>query len=809
MASISANGSRGYHKYTLNITEDSAVIDKNYTNLKFSFVLSPVQTSWNWEGWGSSISYVFTINGIQYPGTIPNYDGYSTVTLRSGSVGVGHNADGTKTVAFSFSVTDKTGQSYTSGNASASGSMVLTTIPRYLTINSVEITNKTETSAVVKWSVNVPRSSTYYSFDNGTTWIGSATDGETLAADNKSGWFKISNLAPNTTYNLKLKFRRADTDLWTEGSNQSFKTYNYPYCNSTPDFTIGNVVKIGFYNPLNRSLTWQFIGADNSIIASGTTTAAYHDGISSDASVANLYKSIPNAKSGTYKVKVTYGSSNPTITGGKYSIKGTETPTINTFDYIDNTATTVAITGNSKHIVQNKSTLLARFAAATPNKGAGSITKYVVTCNGKTGTWTAAGSYDLGTVNSGSNVNLTLTVTDSRGLTASKTITVTVLAHSNPTALVTLQRLNNYEDTSYLTVDGAVSSVNGKNTMAIQYRYKASGGNYGSFVTIGDKTKQTLSLDKNKVYVFNVVVTDAFGATYNKEHTLGKGVFPLFIDTEKNSVGVNCFPHNKSSFEIDGLGSFNSIKCKNLLYTPYTETNKLTLAATRDDHTIVTGYYCRLEKDKKYTFRCETDGTWGGANATDTVETYLLKDKQYTTYIKIDGNPKTFTAPATGVYFLRYDVNKSGTTHSFWNFQVEEGISATGFVEAKQFEYQEQYFLEEHKVGYWFTSEPLYRRIISLGPSHFGTVESTTGKNIDIPHGIKNIKEIVKTEEVWNSGGQYRKFPSNFYGNAGWDGHYYLTNTNICFELGVTIYNRLILQTTSLYIMIYYTKTTG
>ncbi len=748
---------------------------------------------------------VVTINGTTVLNKSARFAMYSNALLGSGKITVNHNTDGSKSVAVGI-----TAAIYTYATSSSySGTIALDKIPRYLSINSIEFANKTETSIVVKWSVSHQRTSTYYSLDNGTTWIGSATDGETLASDGKSGTFNILNLKPNTAYSVKVKFKRTDSDLWTESGAQSFTTYNYPYCNSTPNFIIGNAVKIGFYNPLGRNLKWEVLGADGSLIAANATTATSYTGISGDGSVANLYKSIPNAKSGTYKVKVTYGSSNPTITGGTYSIKGTEIPTINSFDYIDNTASTVAITGNNKHIVQNKSTLLARFTAATPNKSAGSIKTYVVKCNGKTGTWNAAGSYDLGTINSGSNVNLTLTVTDSRGLTASKTITVTMLAHSNPSAAVTLKRLNNYEDESYLTVNGAVSSVNGKNTMAIKYRYKVSGGSYGSFVTIGDNAKQTLSLDKNKIYVFNVVVTDAFGATYNKEHTLGKGVFPLFIDTAKNSVGINCFPHSESSFEIDGLGSFNSIKCKNLLYTPYTETNKLKLVATRDDHSIVTGYYCHLEKDKKYTFRCETDGAWGGTSATDTVETYLLKDKQYTTYVKIDGNPKTFTAPATGFYFLRYDVNKSGTTHSFWNFQIEEGISATGYVEAKQFEYQERYFLEEHKVGYWFTSEPLYRRIISLGASHFGTAESTTGKNIDIAHNISNIKEIIKTEDMWFTSDQYRRFPSNFYSNAGWDGQYYCTKTHICFELGPAIYNRLIYYTTSLYITIYYTKTTG
>ena len=552
MASISSNGSKGHHKFTLNVTNGSASAKDNTSVVSFSFVLSSLGGGWNWEQWGANITYVVTINGTQYTGSIANYDGSSDVTLKSGSLTVAHNTDGNKTISFSFSVTDTSGQTYTCGNASASGSMALATIPRYLSITSLNITNITETSAVVNWGVSSPRDSTYYSLDNGTTWIGSATDSETLASDLKSGTFTILNLTANKTYNIKVKFKRTDSQLWTESGAVPFTTYNYPYCTVAPNFTIGNTVKIEFYNPLRRSLIWQVLGADNSVIAENITTGTAHTGINGEGAINNLYKSIPNAKSGTYKVKITYSGNVATKTGGTYSIKGTEKPTLGTLSYADNDTKVVAITGNNQHIVQNQSNLTVTIGSATPNNGAGSIAKYVLTYNGVTKEYTNTGVYSLGKINSSSNIDITLTAIDSRGLSASKTIKATMLAHSNPTATVTLERLNNYEDESYLTVDGSVSSVNGKNIMTIQYRYKVSGGSYGSFVTIGDRQKITFSLNKDSVYIFNVVVTDAFGASHNKEYALEKGVFPLFIDTNKNSLGMNTFPRAENLFEIKG-----------------------------------------------------------------------------------------------------------------------------------------------------------------------------------------------------------------------------------------------------------------
>ena len=134
MAYITANGAKGHHKFTLTISETSTSTASNTSTLSYTFTLSPIQTGWDWASWGSKISYSFSINGTKYDGTIPNYDGKSTVTLKSGTQTVAHDADGTKTISYSFSVTDGAGKSYTPGKASASGTMALTTIPRAATL---------------------------------------------------------------------------------------------------------------------------------------------------------------------------------------------------------------------------------------------------------------------------------------------------------------------------------------------------------------------------------------------------------------------------------------------------------------------------------------------------------------------------------------------------------------------------------------------------------------------------------------------------------------------------------------------------
>ena len=100
-------------------------------------------------------------------------------------------------------------------------------------------------------------------------------------------------------------------------------------------------------------------------------------------------------------------------------------------------------------------------------------------------------------------------------------------------------------------MDASISSVNSKNTAVITYKYKPSGGSFGSAVEISNNTKYTLMCDKNNVYVFSITVTDRFGNT-TKEFNLAKGKFPLFIDTEKNAVGVNEFPSEGEALRVAG-----------------------------------------------------------------------------------------------------------------------------------------------------------------------------------------------------------------------------------------------------------------
>lgn len=404
----------------------------------------------------------------------------------------------------------------------------------------------------MKWSSDSVIDYIWYSTNNGSSWTG------INVADGTSGTYTISGLSANSTYQIKTRVRRKDSQKTTDSSALSVTTYAYPYCNSMPNFTIGSKLTLGFYNPLGRSITVNILGADNSQISNDTTSGTSISGYNNSTIQSRLYASIPNAKSGTYKVKTTYGGQSNTKTGGTYTInENVCKPSITSVAYKDTNATTTAITDNDQLIIQNQSKVQVTSVLA-PNYSA-TVASCKVVINGVTTNMAVSGNNaSVGNlnINSASNLTATVTMTDSRGLTASKSVTIQMLEWSLPTAEIDLQREDNYYTNTNITVDATYSSLNGENTIAIKTRYKkTTDSTWSAYVDLQDNVTSTLALDNNYEWNVQIVLTDEFGTTtYNA--TVSRGMPIMYYDTLKSSVGINCFPQNEQSLEVDGFDMF-------------------------------------------------------------------------------------------------------------------------------------------------------------------------------------------------------------------------------------------------------------
>lgn len=316
-------------------------------------------------------------------------------------------------------------------------------------------------------------------------------------------------------------------------------SYNNPAGNNVDTLALGinidDQLKISYRNVeknISGSYRFNFTNEELAILRNSTTTS--------------------NSRKVQFILKTVIGDNTfySTIQKDFYIINANPVFNVDQVSYEDTNTSVVNITKNNQMIVQNKSSLKINYTNATALKGA-NISKYIFTLNGveKQGTNNSA---FFGNINISSNATLNVKVVDSRGNSTSFSKTITIVPYSAPTANVSLYRLNNYEDESYLNVDASISSINNKNTMTIKYRYKLLKDSFNDFVVINDNVKQTFSLNKNNEYIFNIVVIDAFNEKFDKDFMLPKGVFPMFIDVAKNSVGINGFPVNNNSFEIFG-----------------------------------------------------------------------------------------------------------------------------------------------------------------------------------------------------------------------------------------------------------------
>lgn len=234
--------------------------------------------------------------------------------------------------------------------------------------------------------------------------------------------------------------------------------------------------------------------------------------------------------------------------------------------YLDTNSTTTAVTGNNQQIVRSQSSLRIDVTNLSAKKSA-TISSVKCFLNGTTYTGSISGSsctFNIGSVNSASNLTATITTTDSRGFAVSQNLNITMLDWVQPSAITTMQRENNFYSNTSIKVDGSISSVDNKNTMTLKLRYKKSTtSTWSSYTTMQDNVAQTFNLDNNYQWDVQVQVIDKFATTtYNL--VLPRGLPIIYFDRLKSSTGFNCFPQDNNSVEVNGVNVLRSVMTRNL-----------------------------------------------------------------------------------------------------------------------------------------------------------------------------------------------------------------------------------------------------
>ncbi len=290
-----------------------------------------------------------------------------------------------------------------------------------------------------------------------------------------------------------------------------------------------------------------------------------------DYLVAFLYARIPNANSGTGTIWCeTYSGS--TFIGDastSFTFKVTNSNpvfTVSQLTYQDTNGTVTAITNNNQLIVRNKSTLNCTFTSTTAQNSA-TISKYQTIFNGVTTDRSSAGTYSFRTVNSAQNLTLKVKAIDSRGNSTTISKTVTILDWVMPIINATATRVNNYENETNLLANVQISNVNGLNSIGqLQYRLKKTSDSvWNSWIDFLNNTQTQINLDNLFAWDLQIQATDKFSTT---THNLAipKGMPICFFDTQKLSVGINCFPAKSNSLEVNGQTIFDMIYPVGVIY---------------------------------------------------------------------------------------------------------------------------------------------------------------------------------------------------------------------------------------------------
>ena len=344
--------------------------------------------------------------------------------------------------------------------------------------------NITANSVYINASASVTCDIWQYSIDGGSTWTQFSTTAGTSATKT------ITGLSPNVTYNIKVRARKKSNGLYGASAGTNITTLGGSVLNSVSALTIDAT------NPV-LSLNWTVYDANYThtlAIKNGSTSVLTITGLSGSkgtnnktyAFTAEQRTTLLNAMSALASftatfVLTTYDGSKQvgdasSITATIQTTAANSAPTFTGFTFKDNLAKTVAVTENNQLFIKAYSQLLVTCTAATAKNGA-TIARYTATI-GTVSKSSNTTSISYGAIASSGNLTLTVTATDSRGYTASKSMTITVIDYTDITIdSWMMRRVNEVEAQTQLTFAGKLSSVSidgtAMNTLqSVQYRYK-------------------------------------------------------------------------------------------------------------------------------------------------------------------------------------------------------------------------------------------------------------------------------------------------------------------------------------------------
>ena len=531
---------------------------------------------------GARSDSTISINGVSETYTVPAIEDYSSgwkkKLLKTKTVRVSHNADGTKSgVALSASWRfSGTYSGVSVGTITASTTVTLNSIDRSAPTVSCSVSNITANGFKISASSSATADIWQYSLNGGSTWTQFSSTAGTSAS------VTLSTLLPNTTYSVRVRARKRANQVYGTSSTISAKTLGGAVLLSCGSFsadaasislslrvTVYNAAYTNYITIKNGSTT--YLSLAGRIWSAGTANRTITLTSSERTTLLNAMASVKSftatielvTKSGSTQI----GSAS-TCTCTIRTSQANSGPSLSGFTFADSYSTTTAITDNNQVLIQDYSRLTVTPGTAAARNGA-SIVSYSAVCSGVTKSNTTGAALSLGTIGTSGTRDITLTVTDSRGYTASVTQSVTVVPYSKPrVSSVSLRRTNDIETEMQLVFNGSISpiTVDGtqKNSLLYaRYRYKlTSASSYNSYTSILGSVTATGSsfsfsnlelcnLDSESSYDFHLQIRDQLNSLTSLDlyFVVSQGT-PL-VALRKKMVGINT-PSPETALHVVG-----------------------------------------------------------------------------------------------------------------------------------------------------------------------------------------------------------------------------------------------------------------
>ena len=546
------------------------------------------------------------------------------------------------------------------------------------------------------------------------------------------------------------------------------KIDRYATMTSAGNFTDIQNPSFTYNNPRNLTMTaWLEINPTGEHLATRTisnTTSGTYTWELTEAERNQLRAKIPNSKTATCRIGI-YSTIGSTQQASYKDVTYTiveQKPTLTTA-YQDTNTTTTAITQNNQLIIRNNSTLQVNVTNATAYKEA-TLSSITTTINGVVynGTLSSgSATFNIGTLNVSENTTAVVTLTDSRGFIGTSNLQIQVLDWILPSAIIDLQRENNFYSETNINVDAEYSSLDNKNTITIKARYKkVSDSTYGSYTTLQDNVTTQFTLDNNYAWDVQILLQDKLGSTtYNL--TLDRGIPITYFDRLKRSVGINCFPADDTSLEVNG----NNILSRIAGY------GQIANQVTGDWNTA-----------------CGTaSGIYMGENLTNSPTGSTVSGWWWVIHIVHNANYQRQIAYS----FLN-------------NSQVFTRIKNNGTWNNWELINGEEYSTNEIKIGKWIDNKPLYRKVIETTNAQCSTQGTLAEKSVNV--SSLNIDKLIDLRLRLELSGNFSGNDYIFGGNeptTNTRAYYNINGKSVVIRNGNTGYN-----SGSVTLILEYTKTT-